>query len=139
MMYTGYLLTDKSRNQLLAQFPPKYKKTVAHHVTEAFGTPADAEAPPMPDVIAVVGYIDSGDGVEGLLVAVNGKTERPDGSKYHCTWSLDEGRKAVETNKYVDDATPQEPIQFEVEPKNFSKLDELSEAAKRAKNNSRPR
>lgn len=120
-MYTGYLLSEKSRSQLLAQFPPKYEKVVAHHITEQFGVPATATPPDMPKTVEVVGYIDSGDGVEGLLVEVNGSVKRPDGSKYHITWSLAPGRKAVETNIYVAKAQPIEPVSISVEPKTFAR------------------
>lgn len=120
-MYTGYLLSETSRIELLEKFPPKYKRVIAHHITEAFGVPADIEPPNIPDSVKVTGYIDSGDGVEGLLVSVNGSNVRPDGSKYHITWSLDEGRKPVETNIYVDKAKPVKPIEISVKPKTFSK------------------
>ena len=88
--YSAYLLTDKARNELLAKFPPKYSKVVAHHITVKFGAP-NAE-PPAPAMVAVVGYIDSGDGLEALVCSVNGTTERADGSKYHITWSLEPGK-----------------------------------------------
>ena len=120
-MYTGYLLTEKTRNELLAQFPPKYENVVAHHITEQFGVAAMTRPPDMPDSVAVVGYIDSGDGVEGLLVEVDGSTLRHDGSRYHVTWSLSAGRKAFETNKYVNGATPVDAVPMEVEPKTFLK------------------
>lgn len=120
-MYTGYLLTDKTRNTLLALFPPRYEKVVAHHVTETFGVAAMTRPPEMPETVTVIGYIDSGDGVEGLLVEVNGSTHRPDGSQYHVTWSLAEGRKAFETNKYVHTATAVEAFAMEVEPRTFTR------------------
>lgn len=120
-MYTGYLLTEKTRNTLLAQFPAKYERVVAHHITEQFGVSSSHAPPEMPESVEVIGYIDSGDGVEGLLVEVNGTTVRPDGAKYHITWSLAEGRKPVETNIYVNRATRIDPIAIEVEPKTFSR------------------
>jgi hypothetical protein len=120
-MYTGYLLTEKTRNELLALFPPKYEKVVAHHITEQFGVASTHTPPEMPETVTVVGYIDSGDGVEGLLVEVNGTSFRPDGSRYHVTWSLADGRKAVETNKHVHNATPVEVVAVEVEPKTFTR------------------
>lgn len=86
--YLAYVLDDKARNQLLAKFPPKYSKVVAHHITVKFGVPADMELPPQPKV-SVVGYVDSGDGIEALVVAVNGSTTRSDNNTYHITWSLD--------------------------------------------------
>lgn len=120
-MYTGYLLTEKTRGMLLQRFPPKYQRVVAHHITETFGVSKDHAPPKAPESVEVVGYIDSGDGVEGLLVAVNSSVKRPDGAKYHITWSLDTGRKPVETNIYVDKAVPVDPIEIEVEPKTFTR------------------
>jgi len=87
-MYTAYVLTDESRSQLEEKYPPKYSKFVGHHVTVEFGVPADAEVPEEAEV-KVLGFNDSGDGLEALVVSVNGEIKRPDGSKYHITWSLD--------------------------------------------------
>ena len=86
--YTAYVLDNASREQLLAKFPPKYPKEVAHHITVEYPAPENAVAPPAAKV-NVVGYVDSGDGLEALVVSVNGKSERPDGKTYHITWSLD--------------------------------------------------
>ncbi len=87
-MYTAYVLTDKSRNELAEKYPPKYSNFVGHHVTIAFGVPVDSEVPEEADV-SVLGIKDTGDGLEALVVSVNGSTERPDGSTYHITWSLE--------------------------------------------------
>ncbi len=86
--YTAYILDDASRTALAERFPPKYPKFVGHHVTLSFGVPKDTEVP-APANIKVIGHADSGDGLEALVVTVNGKTERPDGKRYHITWSLD--------------------------------------------------
>lgn len=119
-MFTGYELTASTRNMLLERFPPKYKNVKAHHITLEYGISKDTSIPSEPTSVEVVGYIDSGDGVEGLLVSVNSSTERPDGSKYHITWSLDDGRKPVETNKYVNNAEPlSKKITIKVIPRNF--------------------
>jgi hypothetical protein len=119
-MFIGYELTNQSRNMLLEKFPPKYNRVICHHITEKYGVPKDAEAPPIPESVQVVGYIDSGDGVEGLLVSVNGSTERRDGNSYHITLSIDQDtRKPADTNKYTKDATPVNPLDIEVTPKNF--------------------
>ena len=55
---------------------------------------------PLPEEVdaEVVGRIDDGQGVEALVVAVGGSTDRPDGSTYHITWSLGPGRQAKESN-----------------------------------------
>jgi len=87
-MYTAYVLTDESRSQLEEKFPPKYSKFIGHHVTIDFGVPADTEIPETAE-IKVLGKKDSADGIEALVVSVNGKTTRSDGSIYHITWSLE--------------------------------------------------
>jgi len=87
-MYTAYVLTDESRSQLEEKFPPKYSKFIGHHVTIDFGVAADTEIPEAAE-IKVLGKRDSADGIEALVVSVNGKTTRSDGSIYHITWSLE--------------------------------------------------
>ncbi len=97
--YTGWLLDERDRTALLARFPPRYPEVVAHHVTLKFG---DAEArPPRATKGHVVGQADDGDGVEALIVAIDGTTDRPDGSTFHITWSLGPGREARESNAVI--------------------------------------
>jgi len=101
-MYTAYVLTDASRNELLERFPPKYSKVVAHHVTVSFGVPSDAEAPEIAD-LKVIGEADSGDGLQALVVSVNGSYQREDGKTYHITWSLEpDVYKPVDSNALVN-------------------------------------
>lgn len=88
LMYTAYLLDAQTRQSLLQQFPPKYSKVIAHHITVQYPVADDALQPPSAE-IKVVGYADSGDGLEALVVSVDGKIQRPDGGTYHITWSLD--------------------------------------------------
>ena len=45
----------------------------------------------------MVGVADDGEGVQALVVEIGGGTWRPDGSTYHVTWSLADGRGAVES------------------------------------------
>lgn len=101
-MYTAYVLDGKSRRELVKRFPPKYPELIGHHATVKFGVPKDAPKP-RPAKLEVVGYADDGEGLEALVVAVNGKVHRPDGSLYHITWSLDrsKGRKPVQSNTLV--------------------------------------
>ena len=58
-MYTGYLLSESSRNKLLSLFPPKYHDVVCHHITEKFGVPHDAQVPPQPESFVVIGYAEN--------------------------------------------------------------------------------
>jgi len=94
---TGWKLDREQRKELLQQFPPRYREVVADHVT--LKAKASAEAP-LPDEThgEIVGKVDDGRGVEAMIVSIGGTTDRPDGSSYHITWSLEPGRKARESN-----------------------------------------
>jgi hypothetical protein len=102
-MYTAYVLTDESREMLLEKFPPKYSEVVAHHVTVEFGVPEGTE-PPEEAIVKVIGEADSGDGLQALVVSVDGSTRRPDGGTYHITWSLNRDKyKPVDSNELIAD------------------------------------
>src|SRR4051812_26922086 len=97
---TGWKLDRDQRKELLQQFPPRYSETDADHVT--LQTKASEHAP-LPDETLgdIVGRADDGKGVEAMVVRIGGTTDRPDGSTYHITWSLAEGREAVESNDVI--------------------------------------
>lgn len=100
-MYTSYQLTPATRKLLLDIFPPKHKKVIAHHITHEFGVHEDTNAPPSAS-IRVVGYHNNPDGIEALVVSVDGSIDRLDGRTYHITWSLNpEKFKPVDSNKLV--------------------------------------
>jgi hypothetical protein len=93
----GWKLDRAQRTELLLQFPPRYAEVVADHVTLRVRASAGA---PLPDerIGEIVGGGDDGEGVEAMVVAIGGTTDRPDGSTYHITWSLGPGRRAKESN-----------------------------------------
>lgn len=97
----GWLLAKDDREQLLKQFPPRYPNTVAHHVT----LKTEAEQDPLPAEVSaqIVGRADDGKGVQAMVVSIDGTTDRPDGSTYHVTWSLADGRRARESNDVLKD------------------------------------
>jgi hypothetical protein len=97
---TGWKLDPDQRAELLLQFPPRYPNVVADHVTLEAGAPPGAPLPPNADA-EIVGRADDGDGVEAMVVRLGGTTDRPDGSTYHITWSLAEGRRAKESNDVI--------------------------------------
>lgn len=102
-MYTAYLISDKDRARMEKLFPPKYSKFIGHHITEQFGVPASASAPDMPEHVFVLGEADSGDGLQALIVGVNGNVNRPDGKIYHVTWSLDPDKyKPKDSNTLIE-------------------------------------
>jgi hypothetical protein len=97
---TGWKLDRDQRQELLQQFPPRYGNVVADHVTLQSQASADA---PLPDegLGEIVGRADDGEGVEAMVVRIAGTTDRPDGSTYHITWSLADGRRAKESNDVI--------------------------------------
>jgi hypothetical protein len=95
----GWKIDRNDRAALLERFPPRYARPDADHVT--FGK--ESETPAMPNAASatVIGRADDGQGVEALVVEVAGTLGRWDGSTYHITWSLAEGRRAVESNEVI--------------------------------------
>jgi hypothetical protein len=94
----GWKLDRCEREQLLDRFPPLYADTIADHVTLKLN--AQSESLPDPVEAKMVGHADDGDGLECMVVTINGTTGRPDDSIFHITWSLDKskGREARESN-----------------------------------------
>jgi len=118
-MYTAYVLDKKSRRELAKKFPPKHDEFIGHHITVNFGVPKGTPKPSQPKKVEVVGYANNDDGLEALVVAVNGKTDRPGGSKYHITWSLNrsEGFKPVHSNKLISKGYEKiDPIPITITP-----------------------
>jgi len=94
----GWKVDEQQRIELLQQFPPLYPEIVAHHVTLASLSTDDL---PEPAIGEIVGIADDGGGVQALVVSIGGTTDRPDGSSWHITWSLAEGRRAKESNDVI--------------------------------------
>ena len=119
--FIGWALDPRDRGDLLARFPPVYPDVVADHVTLASGVSADTPVPAEREG-RVVGRTDDGAGVEALVVEIGGTTDRPDGSTYHLTWSIDRarGREAKHSNDVIAAqgwAPLPDPIPVRLEPK----------------------
>lgn len=97
-MYTAYVLTDEAREVLLKKYPVKYSKFIGHHVTVEFGVELGTK-PPEPAELKVIGSKDSGDGLQSLVVSVNGNSLRPDGNLNHITWSLEPEKYSAKDSK----------------------------------------
>jgi hypothetical protein len=91
---TGWKLDRDERDKLLKDHPPRYAQAVADHVTLEVG----GKSIPQEVKAAIVGRADDDKGVEAMVVTIDGSVDRPDGSTYHITWSLEPGRKARESN-----------------------------------------
>jgi hypothetical protein len=114
----GWKLDRGQRAALLERLEPRYDNVVADHVTLAAKVARDAE---LPDAVSAeaVGHIDDDQGVEALVVAIDGTTDRPDGSTYHITWSLGPGRRAQESHDALANGPWQplrEPIPLTLTP-----------------------
>lgn len=96
----GWKLPEAERGRLLQRFEPRYERVIADHVTLRYGTDKDTSLPAATDA-EVVGIADDASGVEALVIAIAGRTERGDGSHFHITWSLADGRKAKESNDVI--------------------------------------
>ena len=95
-MYTGWQLSNNEKQKLLEKFPPKYERVIAHHITYALGK--QKSLPPKIEEAFVIGYCAE-DGVEALVIMVNGSTYRTViGGLYHITWSLEKSRKPRDSN-----------------------------------------
>ena len=119
---TGWKLPPDERSALLDRFPPKYDNAVADHVTLRVGASADTPLPRRPETARIVGRADDEQGLECLVVELDGTTDRPDGSTYHITWSLGRGRRAVESNDVLRDRGWEHlpaPIDVTLEPAHF--------------------
>ena len=70
----------------------------------------------------IVGRADDGESLECLVVAIDGTTDRPDGSTYHITWSLGPGRRAKESNDVLRERGWEHldrPMPIDIEPAKF--------------------
>ncbi|MGA0606295.1 hypothetical protein ACO2Q0_09870 [Phenylobacterium sp. VNQ135] len=119
-VFIGWALDRAERETLLDLFPARYANPVADHVTLAF-RPA---RPKLPSATAgeIVGEADDGRGVQAMVVRIGGTTDRPDGSTYHITWSLADGRRAKESNDVIRDCgwrAFDAPIPISLEPRLF--------------------
>lgn len=98
----GWKLEPEHRSALLERFPPVWPDVIADHVTLDASATATT---PLPDADSgeIVGYVNDGKGLQALVVAIDGSTDRPDGSTYHITWSIDRegGRTPKESNEVL--------------------------------------
>lgn len=103
MAIFGWMLHGAERHFLLQTFAPTWPDVIADHITLRAAKSTDSELPGA-TTAEIVGIINDGEGVEALIVAVEGTIFRPDGKIFHITWSIDSahGRKPVESNTVID-------------------------------------
>jgi hypothetical protein len=115
--YLAFVLSEKSRAEILSACPPSFEKTIAHHVTLFFTGSESQYAETISLVgkeplVEAVGCL-TGAGVEAILISINGKMLRvADDKIFHCTLSLSEGHKPVESNALIDKNWPPKLNQY---------------------------
>lgn len=95
--YSGYEI--KNRATVLQElskrgFNPLYERTILDHITYQY--PDDRVAPQIISA-EIVGEVHD-DGVQAVVVKINGSWTRPDGKIFHITYSLGNGHKPAESN-----------------------------------------
>lgn len=88
-----YELDEASKDMLMEKFPPKYPDVKYDHITVCMGG-LKAYAPEPAQKVEVVGIADDGNGIEALIVRINGSPLRDDGRPWHITGSLDKSKNA---------------------------------------------
>lgn len=84
--YRAYILSNQNRRQLQAFFKPTHSRLVLDHIT------ANETDAAKPTKVEVVGLQDA-EGIQALVVVVDGRHIRDDGQPYHITLSANEGTK----------------------------------------------
>ena len=102
---SAYILDPADRAELAEEFPPLFAKFIGHHVTYEFGA-SDKDPLPPAGKYQIIGYAvlaeeTTDDGIEALVVAIDGDTRRPDGGTYHITWSHGPGYSPKDSNDIV--------------------------------------
>lgn len=93
MPYAAFTIDRKTREYLLAIFPPKYSEVSLDHITIQY--PCDDESVLFePKSVAIEGYIDDGEGIEALLVRVDGDIFKSNGLPWHITLSFEKDKQA---------------------------------------------
>ncbi len=91
MAISGWKLDHEERKKLLKRFPPRWPDVLADHITYVVYSHRHVSLPNQTSA-RIIGSVDDGDGVQAMIVEINGSTERPDGNTFHITWSLDRTR-----------------------------------------------
>jgi len=97
--YLCWMLEPSEREKLLAQIPAEYPRVVAEHITYLYGVPVQSRLPTATRGFIIGEIMDRG--VQALVVEIDGSDRRPDGERYHITWSLDWDRYPAESKDLV--------------------------------------
>lgn len=117
--YLAYVLEPQSRQALLSHFKPKNHEVICEHITFKFPAKSSDDLPPEVRTAHVIGYAEE-DGLEALVVEIDGHKLRPDGKRYHITLSLDRAlnKKPMQSNALIAKGFKHiNPILIHIKPK----------------------
>lgn len=105
-MYTAYTIPTLYRQLLEERIPYSFKHKFGDHITAKYPYDKTVDGPVEENTTAIIipyAVLSDGENIECILVKVNGSTTRPDGSRYHITWSIDDKKKTkpVESNTII--------------------------------------
>ncbi|ABP64191.1 hypothetical protein Saro_3949 (plasmid) [Novosphingobium aromaticivorans DSM 12444] len=121
MSAMGWVISDDDLQTLKKKYPPTYAFLAVPHCTLELGSSRQSRLPP-PRKGVVFGKIDNLDGVEALLLSIDGETVRPDGAVLHITWSLGPGRRPRDSHEAIRTTAPllsESPIEVHLIPSRF--------------------
>ena len=121
MSAMGWVIPEDDLQILKASYPPRYAPIAVPHCTLELGGSRGSRLPP-PRKGVVFGKIDNLDGVEALLLSIDGETVRPDGAVLHITSSLGPGRKPKDSHEAIRTTPPllfEAPIEVNLVPSWF--------------------
>jgi hypothetical protein len=84
MAVIGWKLDRAERADLLKRFPAESPDVLADHITLDAGADEHTRLP-LAQSAEIVGAINDGEELQAMVLAINGTTDRPDGSTYHIT------------------------------------------------------
>ncbi|WJM25986.1 hypothetical protein QUC32_03235 [Novosphingobium resinovorum] len=82
MSVIGWKLDTQERSSLLERFPPEWPDVIADHITLKLGADGH-DCLPSQNKGNIVGVVSDGNGLQTMIVAIAGETDRPDGSTFH--------------------------------------------------------
>ncbi|RSU79012.1 hypothetical protein BRX37_03845 [Sphingomonas sp. S-NIH.Pt3_0716] len=121
MSAMGWIIPEDDLQILKTTYPPRHAPLEVPHCTLALGCSRGTRLPP-PRKGVIFGKIDNLDGVEALLLTIDGETIRPDGAILHITWSLAPGRKPRDSHEAIRTTAPllsKVPIEVDLIPSWF--------------------
>jgi len=112
--YLAFVLSEKTRSELIKKYPPSFSRVLCHHVTIIFNLTEEKlkqfqydqeRDDDLEPIVRAVG-ICLGQGIEAFKVDVEGEDRRYDGNFYHLTHSVEPPRKPVESNDLLKTRPP---------------------------------